>query len=225
MKLKNRLWLISALLIGISVNCVFISCSSDDEDDSKKLTSSERQLLGGWSGAGIGMVLQTGGKMYYDGFYDKQAETGSWQYNETTGILATDATDKYHNTLQWQITMISNNSWSGLALWNNNKTVSAERDAETAVRLLLTGTLWNTKEGNTVKYKYEKISDNNKFVSTYINGKNEGKTIFFDKISEDIENDAITIQSYSDIYTIYHPYNSKDIYFKYPSGLQYYPEK
>lgn len=106
------------------------ACSSGD--DGNEVSIDSKPLVGYWEVPNINsnkknpttycMVLFPEGKMHSKTNWDDKSVWGSasheWTYNEDTGILATTAQFSSAN-LQWLITLISADSWTGLELWND----------------------------------------------------------------------------------------------------------
>jgi len=220
----NRIAIVLTAFMALGV----ISCSSDDDTEEKsnnKLSVSGKKLLGAWN-IGYYIVFQTEGKCFaYTGKSYDYTNAGSWQYNEQTGLLGTSCYYKDIN-LQWQITMIGDDTWSGILL-HNSKVQAAERDPKHGVILLLTGQKWKNSASNAeVEYKFNVRSYDKS--GGFLSMENNSKfSLWLDNVTEDLKNDVILIEdSYDDgFYELHHPYDYKKIYLQYPSGTKYYPVK
>lgn len=74
-----------------------------------------------------------------------------WTYDDQTKTLATDAAIG-NNNLQWQLTMINEDSWTGLPLWNDKSTTAANNKLEALdVAMLLNGK-WENESGETITF-------------------------------------------------------------------------
>lgn len=215
-KKRNYLRLLTIMLAVVSC-IVFASCGGDNNEDEEVFTVKENNaLLGGWKEIDLYMVLMKNGKMLY--YKDNQdVKEGNWNYNEKTGILATDV-DNY----QWMVNLISENSWAGIRLWNQ-KTANAKREIALTAGILLASRTWTFKEleRNYHFYAYSSYKSN-RYYSPYVTGSG---TIRLTDVSEDRSKDVITIKYQGDIYEIHHPYNYDSIYLSFPSGNKYYPKK
>ena len=192
---KKKNWLQLLAIMMVAVLCVgFVSCGGDDDDGAPVSSGKEnKSLLGGWSEMNFSMVLMTNGKMLYK--KDKDINQGNWNYNEQTGVLATDV-----ESYQWMVNLISEDSWAGIRLWTQ-KPATAKREIASAAGMLLAGWTW-TFNGLEKKFSL-KLTD----------------------VSEDRSKDVITIKHYSDIYEIHHPYDYNNVYLLSPSGNKYYLKK
>ena len=151
--------------MAVAVMCIgFTSCGDDDDDNS---SSTSKAMVGYWniSTLNYSMVLFDNGVMkgIAHGSNEKIA-TGNWNYDSQTNTLATSALYK-GQSLQWLITMLNTNNWTGVALWNDKNTtyMADNRENELDVyelRLLLDGK-WVSKTGNTISFRNIKSSGSN----------------------------------------------------------------
>ena len=202
----------------VAILCVgFVSCGSDDEEEASS-GKDNNTLVGGWMDSDLYMVLLTDGKMFYYKTNELVNE-GNWNYNEQTGILATDV-DKY----QWSINLITENSWAGIRLWNQ-KTTTAQRNIVATAGILLAGRTWTFNEikknysFHTYRITNKGFQDNTPYVES------GSEHISLTDVSEDRSKDVITVKYNGGIYEIHHPYNYDSIYLLFPSGNKYYPKK
>ncbi|MBO5592610.1 MAG: hypothetical protein J5913_06570 [Prevotella sp.] len=205
-KKKNLLRLLAIMMAAVL--CVgFVSCGDDDDDgEDVPLGKENNALLGGWSEMNFSMVLMTNGKMlYYKSSSSGQDDVkeGNWNYNEQTGILATDV--EYY---QWNVNLISEDSWAGIRLWTQ-KPVTATRKIAFTARMLLAGRTWIF---NGMEKSYH-LTDG------WV------RQINSTDVSEDRSKDVMTIKHSKDIYEIHHPYDYDNVYILFPSGNKYYPKK
>ena len=137
---------------------LFTACPSDDDDDEGGSSGgSNKALVGYWNISTLkySMVLFDNGIMKGVPYTDKS--TGSiiqanWQYDEDTRILATSAINSGNN-LQWHITMLNEDNWTGIALWNDKNTTYAAQNTLDAkeITLLLDGK-WVNDAGETITF-------------------------------------------------------------------------
>ena len=157
---KNRFYLWAMMVIAVL--CIgFTSCGDDDEDDNNGRTSL-KAMAGYWNISTLkySMVLFNEGVMKGRGWETNSRgdiiygniTTGNWNYDEQTKTLATSALYN-NNSLQWLITMLNDDNWTGVALWNDkNTTYMANNKLDVnEVALLLDGK-WVNDAGNTLTF-------------------------------------------------------------------------
>ena len=135
------------LMIG---TCLFTACPSDDDDENENSYKANDKFVGYWvvdgvknatqkKGVSVGFVLFKEGKMRVgtNETYD------TWRYDETTRILATTAYVNEVN-LQWEITIIDDNQWAGIGLWDVTRSSSVAKpgDYDNLSKFLLNNTNW-----------------------------------------------------------------------------------
>lgn len=139
------------LLAGISL---FTACQSDDDKDSPQFEE-KNMLVGYWKANGNNFILFDEGKMRinFSDIYE------SWTYNETSKILATTAIVGKVN-LQWEITLISENKWTGIGLWNAtaSTTVAEFGDNSFLAQIFLSNTNWVNVDNSNKKVYIEKVT-------------------------------------------------------------------
>lgn len=191
MNIKNIFFaFLGVVTIGIGLS----SCGDDsDENDngttSDKISKSAEKFVGFWKMDGVYFnktqkypstvcfLLSKDGRIYYASdekeigyhdYYRYVVNEGKWQYDEHTHILSTTARWSLNKNIinpQWEITFVDNNSWSGLALWDNNTNTSltaycpegdydddygdtySERVDENLVSFFLSDTRWVNEKG------------------------------------------------------------------------------
>ena len=223
-------------MMTVAVMCIGFTSCGDDDDDSNSSTS--KAMVGYWNVSTLdySMVLFDNGVMKGMAHGSNEITTGNWSYDSQTNTLATSAL--YNGkSLQWLITMLNTNNWTGVALWNDKNTTYMADNKENELdmyelRLLFDGK-WVSKTGNTItnfhiKYESAKsVTCSAEFNGGYseggdiIGGRFNVFTKAKDKIflDEDWPYDKYTIQ-------IINPYNYKnrqiEIVFGEPKTLGVY---
>ena len=185
-------------LLMISM-CIFTACPSDDDDEHETSAYNVKEkFMGYWvvegiknasqkKGVSVDFVLFKEGKMRIGSFDTYE----TWKYDETTKILATTALINDVN-LQWEITIIDDNQWAGIGLWDvtRSSTVAKQGDYNNLSYFLLTNTKWVNVNNSNKKVNIEtcrsgkftfsgNASPDGKVTWTDFSGKAE-----FDKISD-----------------------------------------
>lgn len=157
---KNRFYLWAMMVIAVL--CIgFTSCGDDDEDDNNGRTSL-KAMAGYWNISTLkySMVLFNEGVMKGRGWETNSRgdviygniTTGNWNYDEQTKTLATSALYN-NNSLQWLITMLNDDNWTGVALWNDqNTTYMANNELDVNEVVLLLDGNWVNDAGNTITF-------------------------------------------------------------------------
>jgi len=216
MKLQNMvvnkwLWIVMALVYALMLS----SCGNDDEPESQNPTSPagatgiESQLLGTWSDGDISFTFLTKGKVvrrsenYWNLF--------EWAYNPATEILATTMPNGKGESLQCQLTLISEESWTGLTLGKSPTSFVAKRSsaATSLYNVIVCREHWlsKNKKEMPLEAKY------GHFYPYY----NHGNGYY--EVVESREDDIITIREY----TAHHPYDYENVYIEHSDGTRYYP--
>lgn len=148
---KNNFYL--WVMMTVAVMCIgFTSCGDDDDDNN---SSTSKAMVGYWNVSTLdySMVLFDNGVMKGMAHGSNEITTGNWSYDSQTNTLATSAL--YNGkSLQWLITMLNTNNWTGVALWNDKNTTYMADNKENELdayelNLLLDGK-WVSKTGNTI---------------------------------------------------------------------------
>jgi len=220
MVVNKRLWIVMALVYALMLS----SCGNVDEPESQDPTSPtgatgiERQILGTWTGdmgtLSLSFTLLTNGKVISTG----ENGTGwyEWNYNPDTGILATTM-PRYRITggesLQWQLTLISEESWTGLSLGQSPTSFVAKRGyAETSLyNIIAYRDLWLSND--------KKKMPLSTFYGNFYIGSSGNP--YNGTIVESREDDTITIWRF----TVHHPYDYDNVYIEDgDDGTCYYPK-
>lgn len=219
----------SYVILLVSI-CMFTGCSSNDSDDdvpAYNSSSVSRKLWGGWSRRENNMTTNIlfwdSGKMYYSLTNHASASSKySWQYNESTRVLATTAgyqgTNEYLN-LQWEITLADSTAWTGVMQYGKGSTQKFSRASSLFSAMVALGErTWINSRDNT------EWTPNNKYPETRLNMKNGNTRVqiipdYIVRIEESVAQDKIFVRQYSSysykqvIYecVIDHPYSYKNI--------------
>ena len=183
------------------------SCGGDGDDDEPEqgaVSGDKNLLLGGWEISNLEdvTIFMKNNKVMYSG------KLYSWNYNPTTMILATDIESKNNNkfTYQWNLTMISEDSWTGFYLTYGGSQLNARasRTVYGAVREILSRGSWMTKNGDELPIDSYSL-------------RNYDLTESPDRNSIEMErsNGRIT-------YTMVDPYDYDNVYIKDSEGNKYY---
>lgn len=124
-------------LLVLSFTMSALQACSDDNDDNivvekpaDNLPESSKQFIGLWRN-NISQSWASDFLFWEDGTcrqitYSGHRNDGYWTYNEETGILATTT-----GGWQWQITIVTPESWSGISLGSNQRAMTLEKDLNT----------------------------------------------------------------------------------------------
>lgn len=157
---------------------MFSACPSDDDDEESN--KADNVLVGYWniSNFDYHMVLFNGGKMA-SCTTNKNGSIGSisvgnWSYDNQTSILATTA-EKNGINLQWHLTMVNDDNWTGIALWDNKTTQKATNQIDAKEIAILLNGKWVNENGKLLTF-YEIRDSYDKY---------DGQTIRLEYTSDD----------------------------------------
>jgi len=204
--------------------CLFTACPSDEDDDAPiRRDFTEQPFAGYWDCAKKMLFYENG-----TGIIPSSGESFVWQYDKSTRILSTTASD-----YQWEVTLIDSMAWTGIKLWGDRSSVTNRRiDPRKTAYLLLTDKEWISNDTiwkfSSVLDDYSELklsySEQNGFYNPFIYHHDHFCSDKLEKIKESIAEDKITVHlshslsnsstsysKYSCDISIDHPYSHENI--------------